>query len=267
VAGFYERSGLNVETYDARTALQADAALADDVSFFTARARASGGPVLDLGTGTGRVAIPLARAGFTVVGLDLSPHMLAQARQKLEREPAEVRDRVRLVQGDMAAFDLGERFGLAVIPFRGFQIITTPQAQRNCLTSVHTHLRPGGILVLHLFDPLLQTLVPEETAAPHPDRGTVRHPQTGNEVRVRVLSRRNDPLRQVFDEEWLFEEVDAGGAVVRGERETLSLRWTYRYEMRYLLEVAGFTELVEYSDFRSSPPAYGREQVWLARRP
>src|SRR5829696_4325661 len=92
-----------------------------DVPFFVEEAVASGGPVLEIGCGTGRVLIPTARAGATIVGLDFSEKMLGLCRAKLSREPADVQSRVRLVRGDMRDFSLGECFHLATIPFRPFQ--------------------------------------------------------------------------------------------------------------------------------------------------
>ena len=67
-------------------------------------------------------------------------------------------------------------------------------------------------------------------------------------------------------EVWEFAELDNTGNSLRREEETLRMRWTYRFEMRYLLEVSGFEVTAEYSDFRGSPPQYGAEQVWVALR-
>ena len=91
--------------------------------------------------------------------------------------------------------------------------------------------------------------------------------RTDHTIRVDVLSRTNDPLNQVLRETWRFIETDRMGTVVRSEAEGLALRWTYRYEMHHLLELSGLDVVAEYSDFDGSPPAYGREQVWVARRP
>ncbi|MBA3778057.1 MAG: hypothetical protein H0X16_01885 [Chloroflexi bacterium] len=167
----------------------------------------------------------------------------------------------------MCSFTLQGRFRLAVIPFRSFQVLLDPEAQRSCLHSIRAHLRPGGILALQLFDPRLESMVPGEGPAPNPDRGTVPNPDTGNDVTIRVLRRQTDPLRQVFEEEWEFTERGPDGTVVRRENETLAMRWTYRHEIRYLLELCGFEVVAEYADFQGAPPAYGREQVWVARRP
>ncbi len=164
----------------------------------------------------------------------------------------------------MASTELTERFSLAIAPFRSFMAVTTLDGQRATLRNVHRHLRPDGVLVVHLFDPLLEALVPGSHASAA--RGTARHPLTGNDVAIRAVERVIDPLAQLLRERWRFTETDVVGNVVREEEEILVLRWTYRFEMRYLLELAGFEALQEYSDFLRSPPAYGREQVWIARR-
>ncbi len=113
-----------------------------DVGFFVEAAKESGGPVLEVGCGTGRVLIPTARAGIEITGLDLSPHMLEVCRGKLEAEPEEVRSRVRLVEGDMRQFELGQTFRLVTLPFRPFQHLTTVEDQLACLGCIRR--APGG---------------------------------------------------------------------------------------------------------------------------
>ena len=122
-----------------------------DVDFYVDLARAAGGPILELGCGTGRILLPIARAGCRIVGLDLAELMLAKCREKLAREPREVRERVRLVPASMADFDLGETFRLVTTPFRSFQHLRSVDEQLACLRAAHRHLVPGGRLVLDLF--------------------------------------------------------------------------------------------------------------------
>jgi SAM-dependent methyltransferase len=260
---YYQRPGLNVETYAVLTA-QGGPGVDGDVAFYLRHAQRTGGPVLELGAGTGRVSWALAQVGLEVVGLDLSPAMLACAQAQAADMPAGVRERVQFIRGDMADFDLTRTFSLVLIPFRGFQSLTTPEQQRRCLGCIHRHLQPGGCLIIDLFDPRLDLCLPN--TPPWPTKGTVRHPRTGQPVTVESVSRSTDPLRQVFAEAWRFTETTDGGEVVRQEEETLILRWTYRWEMRYLFELTGFEVLAEFSDFHESPPAYGREQLWVVRR-
>jgi SAM-dependent methyltransferase len=265
--GFYERAGLNTETYDARVAVEAvDEKLAGDVGFYLGLAARARGPVLDLGCGTGRIALALADAGHDVVGLDLSPAMLAVARSKLGRLPADVQGRVRFIEADMSDFDVGGLFGLAIAPFRAFQALLEPASQHACLLAVARHLRPGGLVVLQLFDPRLDLCAPGAEDRLTGERPSVEHPHTRRPIRITVVSRRNDPLLQRFDELWRFEELDEGGQPLRSEEERLRMRWTYRWEMRHLFELCGYEIEAEYSDFAGSPPAYGAEQIWVARR-
>lgn len=265
--GFYWRESLNVETYDLRHPPAMEGTpIAGDVAFYQRLAEETGGAVLELACGTGRVALRLAEAGLEVTGLDRSEPMLAVARERLAAAPRAVAQRVMLVHGDMTDFDLGRTFGLVVIAFRSFQSLLTPELQASCLRAVHAHLRGGGRLVLNLFDPLLDKCAPGATPFEHSvSRGDVWLPN-GHLVRVTVTSRDVDPLTQVMRETWRFTETDPGGTVVRVEDEDLRLRWTYRHELRYLLALTGFNVEAEYSDFGGSPPAYGKELVVVARR-
>ena len=262
---FYASADLGTEIYDAVAELHiAGSSVEGDVEFFRAAARRTGGPILDVGCGTGRVSIPLAVDGWELVGLDRSVPMLALAERRRAIEPPEVAARLTFVEGDLTDFDLGRTFALIVVPSRVFQFLLTPDAQRSGLAALRRHLAPTGELVLDLFDPRLDLCVPDLPPPPG-NAEVVRHPVSGNDVRVERLERVNDPLRQVLDETWLSTELDATGHELRSLRESLSLRWTYRWEMRHLLELSGFEVVAEYGDFKGSPPAYGREQVWVVR--
>jgi SAM-dependent methyltransferase len=250
---FYARNSLNVESYDSQ-AQALNPVLAGDIEFYLDQARRSGGPVLDLGGGTGRVAWPLAE-------------MLARSEAKRQLASPAARSRVDLVNAGVRDFALPTQFGLAIAPGRTFQLLLTPDDQRSALATIYRHLRPGGILVLQLFDPLLEACAAFDGVPASADRGTVVLPDSRHEVTRRVVRRTTAPLQQLMTEVWEFTELDEAGTALRREQETLRMRWTYRFEMRYLLEVSGFEVAAEYSDFRGSPPQYAAEQVWVARRP
>jgi SAM-dependent methyltransferase len=262
--GFYESRSLNVEVYAERSAEWNEGILAGDSEFYVDLARQCGTSVLDVGCGQGRTLLPLVRAGFYVTGLDLSEPMLEFAARCLAQEREDVRDRGRLLHADMRDFDAGRQFDLAIIAFRSFQMLLTPEDEQACLDAIHRHLRPGGTLVVTLFDPLHHLLLPGNVGVGAGTR-TVRHPATGNEVHIEVLDRTNDPVRQVYEERWRFSELAADGSLLRSEEEMLRMRWIYRMEMQYLLERQGFEVVAEYSDYRRSPRAYGKEQIWVAR--
>jgi len=253
----YYGCGLAVATYDA---LVGDGGpVAGDVAFYLDCARRFGGPVLELATGTGRVLIPLAKAGYEVVGLDAAPAMLGVARAKLGGEP-HLAAHVALVEGDMRDFSLGRRFPLALIPARAFQHVVEPEDQRRALQCVRRHLELGGLLVVDLFDPNFELLALPAERMPVQER---RHPVSGNLIRRTVVKRHNDPCRQVVRETLRLEEIDGDGRMVATEDASWALRWSLRQEMAYLFELCGFDVVAQFSDFIGSPPAYGREQLWI----
>lgn len=255
----YQKAGPSVNFHDLR--IQGDyAPISGDVAFYLREARKTGGPILELACGTGRIAIPLARAGFEIVGLDKSPLMLRIARGK-----ATGLRKLLFCKGDMERFDLGRRFRLILIPFRSFQHLLTPDAQRSCLSGVRKHLTRDGRFIVQLFDPRLDHFLPEEHRSMNL-RPTLRDAATGRRWTVKFRGRINDPLTQTLQETWEWTAHDARRRVVGRFSDRLRLRWTYRFEMRYLLELCGFEPIACFSNFRRGRPRYGAEQIWVARR-
>lgn len=237
-----------------------------DVAFFVDLAKESGGPVLEIGCGTGRVLIPTARAGLEIVGLDSSQSMLKILRDKLVHESSDVQGRAKLVEGDMRQFDLGREFRLVTMPFRPFQHLLTVEDQLACLGSVHRHLASGGELVLDLFNPSIPLLADEGFVAelnrePHfalPDGRKVLR-------RFHILGR--DFLRQTQDVEFIHRITYPDG---REERlvARITMRYVFRYEAEHLLVRSGFEVLNVYADFDKSPygSKYPGELIFVARR-
>jgi SAM-dependent methyltransferase len=133
----------HAERYDAL-----EPGLPGEAAFYATLAQAGQPPALELGCGTGRIALTIARAGVPVVGLDSSAAMLRVARRKSIGLPG-----VSWVQADMRAFALRQRFGLICIPYRSFQHLLTDVDQQATLACCREHLRPGGLLALNLFNP------------------------------------------------------------------------------------------------------------------
>jgi ubiquinone/menaquinone biosynthesis C-methylase UbiE len=125
--------------------------ITEDIPFYLAAAREHGSPVLELACGTGRIAIPLAREGFEVIGLDISAEMLRIAREKLSKERPEVSARVRLVEADMSDFSLDETVNLAFIPAASLFHVHTDEQRSSCLSCASRHLGPGGALIVDLI--------------------------------------------------------------------------------------------------------------------
>ena len=234
-----------------------------DVAFYCSAARKYGDPVLELGCGTGRITLAIAEAGYRVVGLDISEKMLQRAIDKRHALRREARERVHLVQGDMARFDLGEKFRSIIIPFRPFQHLLEVEEQICCLQCSRQHLAPNGRLIVDFFqtdlerahDPRFQ----QESLLIEYDLPDGRHVALSERVAAfhRALQRN--------DVEMIFNVRHAGG---RQERLVMAwtLRYFFRYEVEHLLARCGFKLEATYGNFDgaaltdSSP-----EMIFVAR--
>ena len=225
-----------------------------DVGFYVAEANS---PVLELGSGTGRILLPVARAGHTIVGLDSSQQMLERARANLAQEPADVQRRVTLQQRDMHDFDLSTRFASIIAPFRVFQHLTTIDAQLRFLASVARHLAPGGRFIFDVFNPRFDMLVRHD-GSEHEDTPETRLPD-GRAFRRAYRIARVRWLDQISDSELIYY-VD-GRRYVQG----FEMRWFLNAELRHLLARADFRVVAMYGDFARGPLVDGApEQVVVA---
>jgi SAM-dependent methyltransferase len=210
-----------------------------DVAFYVGVASAAGAAsrVFELGAGTGRVSLPLARAGHPVVGVDASPSMLARARTKLEEESSVVRERVTLIEADGRDFDApGAPFDLAIAPFRVLQHFITISDQLAVLGSVRRHLRAGGRFAFDVFNPSYSALVGDRTGEVEdtpeqllPDGRTFR--RTVRIARVRFVE-------QVSDVELIYH-VRSGTETTRTV-QAFPMRWYTPGELEHLVARAGF---------------------------
>jgi ubiquinone/menaquinone biosynthesis C-methylase UbiE len=142
---FYESSAsLFVRAYDAFYR-RAPAPIAGDVEFYEGLDRATGGPVLELACGTGRIALPLAERGLDITGVDASDGMLAIAQRKRAVLPAAARQRLTLVSQDMTELALDRRFGCIFVAFRSFQHLLTVELQRKALAATGIIWRPMAV--------------------------------------------------------------------------------------------------------------------------
>ena len=220
-----------------------------DVGFYVDDAKAAGGRVLEVGCGTGRILLPIARAGCAITGIDGSKQMLERCRVNLAAEPAAVQSRIQLAQHDMRDFSLAERFALIIAPFRVVQHLTTIDDQLQFLATVARHLAPQGRVVFDVFNPRFDILVGangverEDTSEQRlPDGRTFR--RTYRIARVRWID-------QVSEAELVYY-VDAKRYV-----QAFEMRWYLAAELRHLLARAGFCVREMYGDFARGPVVDG----------
>jgi SAM-dependent methyltransferase len=231
---------------------------ADDVGFWLAMAAtASDGPLLELGCGTGRVLLPLARAGHEVTGLDLATHMLARCRAKLQAESPEVRERVTVVEADMASFDLGRRFAQICCSCGTFHHLSTEEGQLACLERCRHHLLPHGTLVLDLFnpDPEAASVSADEQADGSASTQVVDRTD-GRRIRALAAVLDGDRDGQCNDCETTYEIMEPDGTSTR-LTETFPMRFMLRDEFKGLMARSGFRVAALYGDHDLS--AYSRK--------
>ena len=259
--GFYDPDSLHIRAYDALLAAGIPC-LQGDTAFYRAHAAAAGGPVLELGCGTGRVALDLAARGVAVTAVDLSADLLAIAEDKARRlsdgatPPAFLRT-------DMRTLALGRRYPLIVSPFRTFHALLTPRDQAAFLQVARDHLTPGGVLILHLFDPPLDNL--SSLRKPPEDIREVRDYWTGARILAELQGVEIEPYSQLIKNHWRYCRFDGTGAPETEQHLTLTVRWTYRQEMKHLLKLSGFSVVEEFGDFTGGAPAHGTEQVLVCK--
>jgi SAM-dependent methyltransferase len=210
--------------------------LAHDLDRYLELARESGDPILDLCCGTGRVTIPLARAGFHCIAVDVNAGMLERCAANLAREPAPVRDRVTLERGDVEHLDLpARRFCLAICAFNSLLCIPSFDAQRRALRAVAAHLAPGGRLALDVVNPLRLTLDGDPVPKPFFTR---RQPASGRTYTRFAASGPLDAEQRQRLHGW-YDELAEDGTV---RRTLYSLLWRpiFRFELELMLREAGF---------------------------
>jgi SAM-dependent methyltransferase len=237
-----------------------------DVDFFVEAAVESGGPVLEVGSGTGRILIPTARAGIRITGLDLSEPMMEVCRHRLGQEPDEVQARAELIQADMRDFDLQKSFALATLPFRPFQHLITVKDQLACLQAIHRHLEPGGRLILDLFNPSLYSLVRDDEGQEFGDEPEFTMPD-GRKVLRRHKIVERDLFSQINYVELIYYVTHPDG---REERlvHDFPMRYLFRFEVEHLLARCGFKVETVYADYEKNPygSKYPGELIFVARK-
>lgn len=224
-----------------------------DVDFYLARYLGVVGPVVEVGVGTGRLAIPALQGGAEVIGVDLSSQMLAICRAKADA--AGVAERLTTIEARMQDFEVAAPVDLVTIPFRTFLHNLTTDDQRATLAACYRALRPGGRLILNVFNPNI-TMIAEWLG-----RGDDWQQRAGA---AEIEDQHHyQPSAQVVRTTVSFRDADG-----RRQKYEIHLRWVYRYEMEHLFELAGFEVESLAGDFEATPfDELATEMVWTARRP
>lgn len=230
----------------------------EDLPFWRALAQQAAGTVLELGCGTGRVLLHLAREGYAVTGVDNDPAMLNFLQERL---PVDLPHPPRLLHADMTRLPIADAYALVLIPCNTFSLLL-PEKRRAALREILRLLAPGGLVAISIPNPLVLRSLP---ARGEPElEETLTHPQTGNPLEVRSEWRRRN---NCFTLQWHYDHLLPDG---RSERVTGTVIHQLDAPETYLNEVraAGLEIVATYGDFERAP--FDAEEsdllVWVAQK-
>ncbi len=212
----------------------------EDVPFYVEEAVRSEGPVVELGVGTGRIAVPIAKSGIRVIGVDSSEEMLAVCREAAAG--ADVSELIDLRLGNLLEPPVPERVPLVLCPFRSFLHLQTDGERRNAFRAAHSLLVPSGRFVFDVFAPSQESIAATDGRWIEYEPGVFERADWDTGTRTLTLS-------------------------VRGETGETSMRlaWRAPQEWRRLLEESGFELEAMYGWFDRSAYRGGEDTVWVTR--
>lgn len=233
----------------------------EDVSFYENLAQSVDGPLLELGVGSGRVAVPLAQAGYEVVGIDTSPSMLAQAGRRL-KTAGKLKGSLEVQQSDMTSFNMERAFAMVFVAANTFQHLLTTDEQLACLRRVREHLQPDGIFAMSVRSPASVSWE-EADWAPLQLNWTRVDPATGDVI-MKMAAEQPDPARMVRRLTYVYDRVAKDGSVKRSVFAT-ELRHSTQAELTLLLQQAGMRVTHVYGDYDLAPAGFGDDLIFVAK--
>jgi SAM-dependent methyltransferase len=203
----------------------------DDIPLYLEYASKAGGSILECACGTGRLLLPLARAGHDVTGLDSNDEMLRVLRAKLRKEDLATRKRVHLVRGDMRKFKLPGKFAMALIGFASFLHNVSIEDEEECVRCVAEHLQLNGRFIVDVFNP--------DLTRPQQLLRLDKVKERGNQIVLRFTAQEMNFKNQTMNCTNIYDFVHASGAVKR-KVVNYQLRYLFKDELVRMLERTGY---------------------------
>lgn len=218
----------------------------EDLDMYQNFAELCGGRLLELACGSGRVLVPLARAGYELTGVDTSASMLELARQQLQESG--VATRCRLVEQNICTMALGQRFHLAFIALGSFAHLTLRKEQQQALANIHGHLYPGGTFIIDISNAEARYM--EELSGQILHQGTWQ--RSDGTYLTHFVSPASSTQKHLLELTHFYDQHSQGGTVQR-TIATTHLYLFERNEIELLLEQAGFVVKDIYGDYDFNP--------------
>jgi SAM-dependent methyltransferase len=235
-----------------------------DLDLYLALAARTGGPILELGCGTGRVAVPLAAAGHEVTAVDIDPAMLERARRRADAAGAAVGGRIEFVEADMLRLDLPSAgsFRLAIIALNSLFLLATRAAQREAFAAMARHLASGGLAVVDIW-------LPDADDLARFDGRLIleyeRHDPESNALVTKIAAAQHDAASGIVNLTSIYEEGDQGASPARYVRRD-ALRLVSADELRDFAERAGLEVETLAGGYDLEPLGAGSERAIIVAR-
>ena len=236
--------------------------LKDDIDFYIDYADILDGKVLELGCGTGRITIPIARTGHKIWGLDVSEPMLDVFREKAKKENKITNDNLNISTGDMRNFYLDEKFKLIFIPFRTFQSLITEEGQQSCLKCCYDHLTDDGFFIVNVFK-LLEGHLDESWVQPEKtDYETIE-----NDIKIKRthIRERVDLKNQVIYPKLIYYVTNKDGKTEK-YCEYLAMKYYSADQLKELLQKNGFEVINEFGYYDKCSIEEGGEIIFVCKK-
>lgn len=232
-----------------------------DLDLYLALAARTGGPILEIACGSGRIALPLARAGYDVTAVDIDPAMLARAKGAVSLAEPPVRARLQLVEADIVGLELagGPRFRFAILALNSIMLLATRDRQRAAMQAMSRHLLPGGLAVVDVWVPSADELsrydgrLGLEYVRPDPDTGTLI---------TKMAAAQHEPATGHVQLTAIYEESEQGGSPRRWIRDD-RLKLLTADELESLAHEAGLEVEVLAGDYELNPVSAHDERLIL----
>lgn len=212
----------------------------DDIPFWVKLAKKFGSPVLEFACGTGRITFPIAQAGIEITGIDISINMLQKAKEKLAKEPEEIRKKVTLIQADCNNFNLPNKNFSAVFSPWGFYAVTNND-ERDCLNSVKKHLNAKGYFVVDIRN--------EKEPAKDWDIKRVEEEEEFPELKIKreshvIGNAKTKIFKLIYQTKVMFSDRSVKEIITERKQKLYTKK-----DMEKLLENSGFKILEIYGDY------------------
>jgi SAM-dependent methyltransferase len=237
-----------------------------DIPFYLKYAEQIKGSILELACGTGRITIPLAKAGHEIWAAELSETMIRQFKAKLKELPQETAGKVHLLQADMSNFSLGQKFPLIILPCRSFQLLLEGPLEKACLKNIHRHLAEKGTFIIDVGNFIGNKDKEKEWQSEKEIFDWENtDPRTGFKIRRMHINKEIDTGKQIIYPRKIYYITKHDGSI-----ETVCKRspWKYFYEeqIKELLTAADFKIIAEMGTYDGKPFAEGSDFIFVCQK-